>query len=151
MRNPIDAIINWNVDAGNTAFEVNVRQSAMYVGLQCEELAEKLKVLDRVEIAEILDNLGMQFKQGKHDFFVGKALSTLEGRKEMLDADLDLIVVSTGAGMSQGADVENGLEEVIRSNDSKRTDGKILKDANGKIIKPDHYSPANLEPFINLN
>lgn len=145
---PITKIIAWNVDAGNTANELNVRQSAAYVGMQCEELAEKLLVLGRVEISGILDQLGMQFKRGQHDYFVQLALEDKELRKELLDADLDLIVVSTGAGMSQGADVQAALEEVIRSNDSKRTDGKILKDANGKIIKPAHYSPADLEPHI---
>jgi predicted HAD superfamily Cof-like phosphohydrolase len=148
MINPVEAVIAWNKDAGNTAGEVNVRQSAMYLGLQCEELAEKLLVVGRVEISTILDKLGMEFKKGQHDYFVGTALSSKEGRTEMLDADIDLIVVSIGAAMSQGANVHGAFAEVIRSNDSKRTDGKLLKDANGKIIKPAHYNAAELSTYV---
>lgn len=147
MNNPITQVIAWNKDAGNTAGEVNVRQSAMYLGLQCEELAEKLLAVGRVEISGILDKLGMEFKRGQHDYFVELGLATPEGRKELLDADMDLIVVSIGAAMSQGANVHGAMAEVIRSNDSKRTDGKLLKDTNGKIVKPAHYSPANLAPY----
>lgn len=146
--NHIAQILQWNIDAKNTADEINVRQSATYVGLQCEELAEKLLVLGRVEISNILDELGMQFKRGQHDYFLQMALEDKSKRQDLLDADLDLIVVSTGAAMSQGADVQGALSEVIRSNDSKRTDGKLLKDASGKIIKPDHYSPANLKGYL---
>lgn len=67
-----------------------------------------------------------------------------------LDAFLDMIVVIVGAMHSLGCDAEGGWNEVIRSNMSKvdLTTGKLIKRADGKILKPDTYSPPNLKPFL---
>ena len=142
--NLIHEIIQWNEDAGNTSDKFNKRQSALYVGLQCEELAEKLKVLGLTVQAYQLDEIGGKFKAGKFDHHFHAVHC-----KEMLDADMDLIVVSVGAAMSQGANVEGAMAEVLRSNDSKRDSaGRLNKDDNGKIIKDPGYSPADLEPYL---
>lgn len=71
-------------------------------------------------------------------------------RVEQLDALLDLIVVTVGAINSLGADGEGGWNEVIRSNMSKvdAATGKVIKRADGKVLKPDSFSPPNLEPFV---
>lgn len=71
-------------------------------------------------------------------------------RKEQLDALLDLMVVTLGALHSFGADVELAWNEVVRSNNSKihPITGKVIKRDDGKIMKPDTYSPPNLIPFI---
>ena len=50
--------------------------------------------------------------------------------------------------LSQGADVTGAMNEVVRSNMSKMVDGRMVKDANGKVVKPDTYSPPNLAPFV---
>lgn len=49
-----------------------------------------------------------------------------------------------------GADVEGAYAEIVRSNMSKidPATGKMLKDANGKVIKPPGYSPPNLAPYL---
>jgi hypothetical protein len=36
-------VIDWNLAAGNTADQFNVRQTALYIGLQIEELAHELR------------------------------------------------------------------------------------------------------------
>ena len=71
-------------------------------------------------------------------------------RVEQLDALLDLIVVTVGAINSLGADGEGGWNEVIRSNMSKvdADTGKVIKRADGKVLKPESFSPPNLEPFV---
>lgn len=49
-----------------------------------------------------------------------------------------------------GVNLQGAWDEVIRSNMSK-TDpesGKIIKRADGKILKPDSFSPANFEQFF---
>ena len=139
----INDIIKFNTDAGNTTDHFNVRQSALYLGLQCEELAEKLHAVGMHGIASSLDDVSGKLKKGLYDSAVNHA-----NRKEMLDADMDLIVVSVGAAISQGADPIGALAEVIRSNDSKRTDGKLVKDIHGKIIKGPDFSEPNLTPFM---
>jgi len=71
-------------------------------------------------------------------------------RLEQLDALLDLIVVIVGAMHSAGFDGEGGWEEVIRSNMSKLdpVTNKVIKREDGKVLKPETYSPPNLEPFL---
>lgn len=71
-------------------------------------------------------------------------------RVEQLDALLDILVVTIGAMHSLGVDAEGGWNEVIRSNMSKvdATSGKLLKREDGKILKPETYSPPNLAPFV---
>jgi predicted HAD superfamily Cof-like phosphohydrolase len=71
-------------------------------------------------------------------------------REEILDALLDTIVVVVGAIHSLGVDAEGAWNEVIRSNMSKvdQASGKLLKREDGKVLKPDTFSPVNLKPFI---
>lgn len=137
----IDAITDFNKAAGNTTDRFNVRQSALYLGLQCEELAEKL---DAIGIdSSALSTLGTKLKRGSFDIAVRHG-----SRKEMLDADMDLVVVSIGAALSQGADVAGAMAEVIRSNESKKVNGELHKDVNGKIVKGPNYSAPDLAPFL---
>ena len=73
-----------------------------------------------------------------------------DDKVEVLDAILDIIVVSVGMAHSAGFDIEGGWEEVIRSNMSKvdQETGKVLKREDGKILKPASFSPPNLNPFL---
>lgn len=66
-----------------------------------------------------------------------------------LDALIDILVVTIGAIHSLGADAEGAWQEVMRSNLSKidPTTGRVLKREDGKILKPEGWSPPNLEPF----
>ena len=65
---------------------------------------------------------------------------------ECMDAVCDLNVVSTGAAVSYGVDIEPLEDEVCDSNDSKIDGGYRRED--GKWVKPITYRPANLEPLI---
>jgi predicted HAD superfamily Cof-like phosphohydrolase len=69
---------------------------------------------------------------------------------ELLDAFLDIAVVTIGAIHSLGIDAQGSWDEVTRSNFSKvdKASGKLLKLPNGKISKPDTFSPVNLDQFF---
>lgn len=71
-------------------------------------------------------------------------------RVEMFDALLDIVVVTVGAMHSLGVDARGGWDEVIRSNMSKvdAATGKLIKREDGKILKPDTYSPPELAKFV---
>ena len=71
-------------------------------------------------------------------------------RVEQLDALLDIMVVTLGALHSLGVDDENAWKEVISSNMSKidAETGKVLKRADGKVIKPDTFRPPRLDEFF---
>jgi len=63
---------------------------------------------------------------------------------EIADALTDLLYVVYGAGHTYGIDLNRCFAEVHRSNMSKFVDGKRIKNAEGKVMKPDTYSPPNL-------
>lgn len=64
---------------------------------------------------------------------------------EMADALADLAYVTLGAAVSLGIDLAPVFEEVHRSNMTKLwPDGQIHRRADGKVIKPPTYSPANI-------
>ena len=69
---------------------------------------------------------------------------------EMLDALIDILVVATGALHSMGADGEGAANEVFRSNFTKvdAATGKVIKRADGKVLKPETYSPPVLKPYV---
>ena len=59
----------------------------------------------------------------------------------------DLLVVTIGALYSLGVEPDKVWQEVHRSNMSKLVFGKLLKREDGKVLKPDSYSPADMTPF----
>jgi len=65
---------------------------------------------------------------------------------EAYDASLDLIVFAVGNGVASGCQLQDGWDEVHRSNMSKFIDGHKRED--GKWIKGPSYSPAALAPII---
>jgi predicted HAD superfamily Cof-like phosphohydrolase len=68
---------------------------------------------------------------------------------EMADAITDTLVVTYGAANAIGLYVPPAWDEVQRSNLSKVwPDGTIHKREDGKVIKPDTYSPADLAMVI---
>ena len=71
---------------------------------------------------------------------------------EQLDALIDILVVTIGAIHSAGFNGESAWNEVMRTNFAKidSATGKIRKRDDGKILKPDGWTPPNLEPFTQL-
>jgi len=70
---------------------------------------------------------------------------------ETADACADLIWVIEGLCHSLGIPLQQVWKEVARSNLSKvSSSGKILKREDGKILKPDTYSPPNIKAVLKL-
>ncbi len=65
---------------------------------------------------------------------------------EVADALTDLLYVVYGAGHAFGIDLDECFKEVHRSNLSKLgEDFKPIKREDGKVLKPDTYSPPDLK------
>jgi len=66
-----------------------------------------------------------------------------------LDALIDILVVTIGAIHSLGANGEGAWNEVMRTNFAKidPATGKVRKREDGKVLKPEGWTPPNLEPF----
>jgi predicted HAD superfamily Cof-like phosphohydrolase len=73
-------------------------------------------------------------------------------RVEMLDALIDILVVTIGAIHSMGADAEGAWKEVMRTNFAKidKDTGKVRKREDGKVLKPVGWEPPNLKPFVEM-
>ena len=73
-----------------------------------------------------------------------------DDRVEQLDALIDILVVTIGAIHSMGADAEGAWKEVMKTNFAKidHDTGKVRKREDGKVLKPQGWTPPNLKPFI---
>lgn len=70
--------------------------------------------------------------------------------KECLDALIDILVVTIGAIHSMGADGEGAWNEVMRANFAKidPATNKVIKRADGKVLKPEGWKPPELSQFL---
>jgi predicted HAD superfamily Cof-like phosphohydrolase len=71
---------------------------------------------------------------------------------EILDALIDIIVVTVGAINSMGANGESAWNEVMRTNFAKidTETGKVKKREDGKVLKPEGWQSPNLKPYVIL-
>ena len=69
---------------------------------------------------------------------------------ETADACADLIWVVEGLMYSLGIDPQTVWDEVARSNNSKTVNGKLIKREDGKVLKPDTFSPPNIQKVLGL-
>ena len=68
---------------------------------------------------------------------------------EMLDALIDILVVTIGAIHSAGFDAEAAWKEVMSTNFAKiGEDGKVRKREDGKVLKPVGWISPDLKPFV---
>ena len=99
---------------------LNIDQFNMYIGLIEEESGE---------LAEAI---------AAHD------------QVEVLDALIDILVVTIGAIHSAGFDAEGAWKEVMMTNFAKvdSETGKVRKREDGKVLKPLGWKAPELAPFI---
>jgi predicted HAD superfamily Cof-like phosphohydrolase len=69
---------------------------------------------------------------------------------EELDACMDMIWVILGYCYMNGWDVEGAWNEVARSNHAKidPTTGKVIKREDGKVLKPEGWTPPELKKYV---
>ena len=79
-----------------------------------------------------------------------KELEDAETHVDALDALTDILVVTVDAIHSMGADGEGAWNEVMHTNFAKidAVTGKVRKREDGKVLKPEGWTPPNLEPFV---
>jgi predicted HAD superfamily Cof-like phosphohydrolase len=120
MTNPFKDQETFMTACGQSVSGLNVEQYILYQNLIAEEVSE-----------------------------LGEAV-TADNRIEVLDALVDILVVTIGAIHSMGADAEGAWNEVMRTNFAKidPTTGKVNKREDGKVLKPEGWKPPDLEPFL---
>lgn len=152
--NPLVAVRSFMQAGGQKTNVFDAKQANLYTGLQCEELAEKLQVIaggaltsdSRGELLgaiDVLNKLSERFKNTQH---LGDVLRC--NRANLLDADIDLAWVSLGAAYSTSSDADGAFAEVSKANHAKFPGGVPLRNAQGKIIKPEGWRSPDLDRFI---
>jgi predicted HAD superfamily Cof-like phosphohydrolase len=73
-----------------------------------------------------------------------------QDKVETLDALIDILVVTVGTLNSLGVDAEGAWNEVMRTNFAKidTKTGKVSKREDGKVLKPEGWTPPDLKQFI---
>lgn len=143
---------DWFVTAGQMPEQPkpDVRQVGFYIGMQLEEVAEKLAAVlgHASDHVKRFHHLGTAFKNGLWDDKVEDALRDPKYAEELLDADMDLLWVTIGAARAQGADVAGAYEAVGDANWAKFKDGVNRDPKTGKVLKPKGWQEPNLKPFM---
>ena len=152
--NPLEVVRQFMLIGGQSTEGFNAKQAGLYLGLQLEELAEKIELLFEGEptlagksglmaLHDTLAHFAQVFKDGYH-----QAAITFADRAELLDADIDLAWVALGGAFSTSTCAPAAFAEVARANLDKYPDGQVLRDANGKIRKPVGWQGPNLLPYV---
>ena len=73
---------------------------------------------------------------------------------EIADALADIIYIACGTAVSYGIPLDRLFAEVHRSNMAKLVDGKVIRRSDGKVQKPDGWTPPdvkNISPTCAFN
>ena len=96
-----------------------------------------------------IDNAILYAKLIDEEFNELKQACLDDNDTERLDACMDLIWVTLGYCYMRGYNVPMAWNEVARSNLSKINPetGKVIKREDGKVLKPEGWTPPQLEQF----
>lgn len=69
--------------------------------------------------------------------------------EQVLDALGDIVYLAYGAAVDAGYDLDAAVDEIHRSNMAKvMPDGTVRRRSDGKILKPDGWTPPDLSRFV---
>lgn len=138
----LESIKNWFAQA---VPEPTDKNRCVQIGCHYEEVSEMASALGDEDLLDAASTASACYKR-KFSAFV-EAIDNVD-KIELADSLADQIVTAIGVAHMFGIDIVGALNEVNRSNYSKFVDGNPVFDENGKIKKPDAYSPPDLAPFI---
>lgn len=156
MNKDLDFVSNVKLfnEISGTPEEYNTRKVGLYTALVLEEVSEMIDALGmkNTKLYEILDHYRKEFKEASYDSAIELTMQDEDKRIEYLDACVDIAIVSLGGAVAIGGDVLKACDKVSENNLSKFpiVDGKhtVLKDANGKIMKPKDFVSVKLNDCL---
>lgn len=98
------------------------------------------------ELNELAESFGFEYDHTEHTKFIHSRPT--RSFAEQADALGDLLYVVLGTAVSCGIHIDPIFQEIHRSNMTKFIDGH--RDPKGKWIKGPSYSPANLQPILDI-
>lgn len=156
MQSLQQAVKTFMVAGGQTVDAFDAEQIGLYIGMMFEELAEVIRAVypgcvdtyNRTVLRVLANNLEVAAGAFKRQQFRGDIVRS--DRENLLKEVLDSAWVSVAAAYSVSNDTEAACQELARSNLSKiGPNGEVVRDpGTGKILKPEYYSPAQMDMFI---
>jgi len=67
---------------------------------------------------------------------------------EVADALADIIYIACGTAVSYGIPLDDVFAEVHRSNMAKLVDGKVIRREDGKVQKPEGWTPPDIKSIL---
>jgi predicted HAD superfamily Cof-like phosphohydrolase len=67
---------------------------------------------------------------------------------EIADALADIVYIAAGTAVSYGIPLDRIFAEVHRSNMAKLVDGKVVRRSDGKVQKPDGWTPPDIKTIL---
>jgi predicted HAD superfamily Cof-like phosphohydrolase len=128
--------------------EPDIEDICVQIGCHYEEVAEMSESFGCYGLSSHISQISNQFKDRYSGMVYKLDCNNDFNRVKVLDDLCDQIVTAIGVAYMLGFDIEKALAEVNRSNWSKFVDGKPVFNEQGKIAKPDSYSPPELKEFI---
>lgn len=109
-----------------------------------------MKAIDHTTDGFNVDQFNLYFDLVREEFNELVEAVDAGDQVEVLDALVDILVVTIGAGHSMGADVEGAWNEVMKTNFAKidPETGKVRKREDGKVLKPEGWQPPQLSGFL---
>ena len=84
-------------------------------------------------------------KEEYEEYIQGECKNDLENIAKEL---ADIIYIVCGTAASYGIALDRVFDEVHKSNMAKLVDGKPVRRADGKILKPDGWRPPNIKSIL---
>lgn len=139
----------WLKACGKEPSEANL---STQVGCHLEEFVEFLGTirLSKDGHAMLVNRCIVDLEWLAHKLKRGESVAHIPPhlRIDALDALCDTEVTGNGIAYLAGFDKDAADQEVLRSNESKLSNGKAVILDGGKIGKGPDYTPPNLQPFI---
>jgi len=105
------------------------------------------KVGDKPELPDINER-GLRMKLLREEFEEYMEAEEENDLVEIADALADLIYIACGTAVSYGIPLDKIYDEVHRSNMSKLVDGKPIYREDGKVMKPEGWSPPDIKGIL---
>ena len=69
---------------------------------------------------------------------------------QIADALADMIYIALGTAVAYGIPLDRVFAEVHKSNMAKLVDGKVIRRADGKILKPETWTPPDIKGVLGI-
>jgi len=121
---------------------------------QREEFNKAFEISSNESFDNITQNEStLEYYMLKEELNEYKQAAVLKNKIEVLDAIADIGYLWFGMIKKHGLKqkhIELLLDEVHRSNMTKLHDGKVVKNAAGKVVKPETYSPPDIKRILHI-